>query len=561
MFNIEEFYKARERLFENQDNIHTLPDLKNYLSDLNIVCANERSSDLANLLSVFIELAKTFNDDNILFELYWEYFFQTYYFVKELKKTEKIVDELRLIAKRTNCINHLSIVYQAESLVKQLLNKKSDAINLMNKSLTLIESMKDVYPLTYYRALYSHTYFLSQEQHRYTETIENIENCLAYYSNSNSMRGLMLVIHLLLKIYTFTGKEKSIEDLLQWVLNNDQIQNNLLHSHSISLNCKIGISYTIRNKLDDAIDYLEKAYSKVNEQNLQNDMMYEYTDILRFLSRCYAYQGKFQLAYDLLVDLANFMEDEYVKSNYYARGKKYIFVSSYYTLLFIFIQLDLNIENVKNEKLREIYEYTNSLLNKSKVSEKLILSVFSEDKNIQEIFHDNIDESETEISIILRQLLLTHVPYKNQEKNIPTIEKLRKYAIEPLYADILLGKILISMGNYDKFKEIVNRIVRETTETKAPILKIWRDFYVLLDTYLDDPNNKDIVEELVRLEEYCRKNNFVKMEEEIQMYHRLISSTKTINKFSDKFKQTAFMDIFDIESKRMAIEFLDSKNS
>lgn len=43
------------------------------------------------------------------------------------------------------------------------------------------------------------------------------------------------------------------------------------------------------------------------------------------------------------------------------------------------------------------------------------------------------------------------------------------------------------------------------------------------------------------------------------MYHRLISSTRTIDQFADKIKQTAFMDIYDKESKRMAMEYLESK--
>ena len=51
------------------------------------------------------------------------------------------------------------------------------------------------------------------------------------------------------------------------------------------------------------------------------------------------------------------------------------------------------------------------------------------------------------------------------------------------------------------------------------------------------------------------------MEEEIILYRRLISSIRTINQFTNKIKQTAFMDMYDKESKRMAIEYLESKKS
>lgn len=59
-----------------------------------------------------------------------------------------------------------------------------------------------------------------------------------------------------------------------------------------------------------------------------------------------------------------------------------------------------------------------------------------------------------------------------------------------------------------------------------------------------------------KLEEYCRVNNFMKMEEEITLYRRLISSTRTINQFTNKIKQTAFMDIYDNQSKKVVIEYL-----
>lgn len=145
-----------------------------------------------------------------------------------------------------------------------------------------------------------------------------------------------------------------------------------------------------------------------------------------------------------------------------------------------------------------------------------MLDVFSDDSDIRNLLDSRKDASEDEVSLVLHQLLLTHVPYQGEKQSVKAIEKIRDYAFDPLYADILIGKILLSMGNYNKFGEIVNKIKRETTDTKAPILKIWRDFYVLLKIYLDESDNKNVVEKLVRLEGYCSKNNFIKMEEEIK---------------------------------------------
>ncbi len=560
MFDIKEFYKARAKLFENQSKIHTLYDLRTYLKDIDLVCINEKSSDLTDLILALIEVAKQFKDYQALFELYKQYFFQTYYYVQEMNKTEKIVHEMRSIAERTKSTNQLSIVYLAESLVKQLKNEKEEAIILLDESSKLIENLENDYQSTYYRILYSHTYFTFREYHNYSDAIDSMEKCLDYYSQSNNMRGLILSIHQLLKFYTYARNEKKVEDLLLWIFNNNQVQDNLLYNHFILLNWYIGISFTIRNKLDYAIEYLEKAYSKVNEQNLQTNMMYEYTDIIRFLSRCYAYQGKFQQSYDLLVELVNFMEHDYVSTNYYQRGKRYISISSYYTLLFIFVQLDLDVDTITDKGLKKVFEYTKSILNSSIISNEIILTTFSDDKNIIDIIQNQKAANEDEISIALHQLLLTHTPYQNPERNINKIQAIRHFSIDPLYADVLLAKILISMGKHDKFKELVKEIDEKTTDTKTPILKIWRDFFILLSKYIDNLNSKETTTNLEELADLCRNNNFIRMEEEIRLYHRLIASTNTINKFTEKIRQTAFMDIYDKQSKDMVLEYLEEKN-
>jgi len=560
MFDVKEFYKARKKLFENQNSIHTLSDLENYLSDLDLVCANERSSEITDLFLPLLELAKPFNNNQALFELNWQYFLQTYYYVKNLDKTVSIVTTMKELSNNINNVENSSRIYQAESLVLQIQGDIEEANKLMYQAFLVIQHHEHTHPSEYYRALYSYTHFsFSKEGNLLDDSIQNMERCLSYYSKSNSMRGLIAVIHNLLIFYLYLGNEKNIDDLIKWVLTNNQIQNNLLSNFSISLNLRIGMSYSIRHQLEQATNYLLKAHSEIVKQKLQKEMMYEYTVILKFLSRSYAYQGNFNQSYDLLVELATFMEDPYIEPNFFERGKKIFSISSYYTLLFIFVQLDLNIESIKDEKLKRVYEYIKASMNQSQISKELLLD--SSDNKVEADLLVNREKIDTdEISIVLYQLLLTHHPYKSPGKNAKVIEKIRSFAFEPLYADILLGKILISMGNYEKFKEITIKLKEETTDTKTPILKIWRDFFVLLNEYIENPNKNEVVTELKKLVIYCKESNFIKMSEEIQIYHRLISSARTISQFSQKVKQTVFLDIYDNQSKKMVLEYLEKNN-
>lgn len=322
MFDIKEFYKARKKLFENQNKIRTLSDLQDYLSDLDMVCANERSIEIADLLSSIIEVVKPLNDNLFLFELYWQYFLQTYYYVEKLNATEKILELMRKIARQTKNMKQKLRLFQAESLIHQLKNNTERAIELIQEALNLVKEEREVYPEIYYSTLYSYTRLRFQQNRDFPKIIENMEECLEYYSHGFRMRGLISVIHNIIKFYLYLSDEKKIERLVHWIFVEKQLQKNMLDNHYIMLYWTLGTMFTVRNKLDQAIKYLYNAHLKITTQELQEEMMYEYADILKFMSRCYAYRGEFQESYDLLVELVSFMEKNYVKENYFSKGKK-----------------------------------------------------------------------------------------------------------------------------------------------------------------------------------------------------------------------------------------------
>ena len=80
MLDIEDFQKIRKNVFEYQNSLHDIISDKNYLSDLKIVCANEKSSEVTKLLRTIIDELKEKLDINYLFTIYWLYYLQTYYY-------------------------------------------------------------------------------------------------------------------------------------------------------------------------------------------------------------------------------------------------------------------------------------------------------------------------------------------------------------------------------------------------------------------------------------------------------------------------------------------------
>jgi tetratricopeptide (TPR) repeat protein len=559
MLDIEEFNRKKQKLFEKKDQINTQKDLQEYFSDLELVCLNESSSSLVELFPQLINKATKIGNDKLLFSFYWLYFRQIYYFAQTAKQAEKLMKQMREISEKTNDIEQEAIVITSESLYNQYRGKNEKSVMLMSKALDLLDSNKELYPETYHNLLFAHTLSSFQQQH-YTEAINNMEKCLSYFYQSNNTLAMIKTIAHLMRFYTFLGLNDKYKELINWIFFDKKIQEKILDSHSIMLFTNAGKYSTIRNEIDKAIEYLSEAYERIKNKEIQLDTMYDYTDTLRILSRCYAYQGHFEQAYNLLVELINFVESDFVKRNSLEKLVKIVYFSTYHSLLFIFVQLDMDVSHLKNDKLKHVYNYINSLLTKTKISEDFLLDASLDEKELKELLKDEKSQSKYEVYHSLHQLLLTQVPHTTDDKTAETISLIKDFTYTPLFAEILLGKIHLAKGNYNEFSKIVDKLKTTEDSAKIPILKIWIEFLILVEKYLEDPTDDTIIAKIIDLEEVCRKKNFMKMSEEIKLYHRLITSSKTIKNFKEKFKLASFMDVFSDQSKEMVMQYLENKD-
>ncbi|NPD89165.1 MAG: hypothetical protein HGN29_10600 [Asgard group archaeon] len=556
MLDIGEFQKIRKRVFVDKDKIHTLSDLHKYYLDLEIICFNERSTELAELLKHSMEIAEQKQNDETIFKIYWLYFLQTYSYVKEIKNSEKIVSSMEEISSRSNNIEQLAIVLRAKSILSQIRNENANSMDYIIKAFKTISKSKEEFPETYYGTLYSYTVFTSLADRNYNTAISNMEECLSFYhEKSFNSLGLVYVINLLQRFYFLSNQEDKVDELILWVFQDQKIQSRIIDEHYISLYWYSGTIATKRYRLPEAIQYLHNAYSKIVKNKSMYEAMYEYTDIVRLLSRCYALQGQFQKSYDLLIELLDFIEKDVVKENYFEKGIKRIYFSSYTTLMFIFAQLDLDLSVLEDSKLKQIYIRTKNILSKTQLSKTLLLESSFDETDIKNMLETEKQDAQEEVNLLIHQLLITQKPYNATEDTVTKIQSIKEYAYEPFYVDVLLGKVYLAMGKQNKFLEIVKNMKDKTEEIRVPVLKIWLEFFVLLEEYISNPANPQTLQELRALEERCGNNNLKKIVEEIQLYRTLISSTKVIEKTENKFQQVAFLDVFNEQQKKIVMEY------
>lgn len=558
MLDTEEFQRAKKRILENKRFLHDLSFLENYIDDLELVCTNERSLELASVLnSIFINIDDIESED-LRLKILNLYFQQIYYYEQNLNEVKQILKRMESIAAKSQNVEHLAYVSLSKSLVKRLVGLVKDSNSLISDAMSTIEIKREQYPDTYYRILYTFSIFSWMNNKNHLEVIKNVEKCVKYWHSNQNTLPMITGIFRLLRYYSFLGKKEKFKQLIYWVFEEERMQDSILDSHFALLYSFVGRVFAIRSRIDEAIHFLSDAYNRVKESSSQKTKMYEYIEILKLLCRCYAFQGKFQLSYDTLMEFLNFIESDFVKQNYQGIKMKRLYFGAYYTLLFIFAQLDINIENIEDEKLRKIHNYTKTLIENSNLSEELLFDNTLDEQHLNEIKikkRTNLDE----FNLLIHRQLLSLEAFTATDKTIDNLRLIRDYVYNPLYADIVLGKIYVSIGNFEEFREVVLKISAQEDQADTPVLKLWIKLFKLLKRYLENPANKEVLEEFGDLAIFCKNNNFIKMAEEVNLFLKLITSTKAIDSLVDKFQQTAFADIYDKQSKQMVVEFLDSK--
>ena len=104
MLDIEELQRKRKKIFDNRKNISSIVELKEYISDLEIVSANEKSDEIANLVEELISNIETIADRDSYFKLYLILFMQIYYFESKLHESEYLLKRMKIIADETKDI-------------------------------------------------------------------------------------------------------------------------------------------------------------------------------------------------------------------------------------------------------------------------------------------------------------------------------------------------------------------------------------------------------------------------------------------------------------------------
>ncbi|OLS32530.1 MAG: hypothetical protein HeimAB125_07870 [Candidatus Heimdallarchaeota archaeon AB_125] len=556
MLDIEEFHKIRKELFENKDKVHNSTDIAEYIRKLEIISANEKSEEVLNIIKEIIQKTENKIDKHLLFKLNWFLFLQSYGFQK-IEETEKILLKLSEIAKETKQTEHMAIFYSTESLFYQLKGDHETSINKISESMEIIRNKKNSHKEVYYAILYAYTVFHSNSDKQYSKAAKNMQECFQYYYESSyNTLGMIKSFYLLIRFYILLGKDKKMNELFHWILNQEKIQERLIDTHYIILHWYLGIISTVRYRLDEAIDYLVKVYSRIKKSNLSIYHMYEFADSLRLLSRCYALKGNFQESYNLLTELVNFMELDNIKQNYYQRRRKLIYFSSYYTILFIFAQLDIDVEKIEDQSLLQVYRYIKLFLEESQLAKQLLLENSLDEETMLKTIEKESMKSKDEVYLTLYQFLTTQETYRIDNVTEKTLDKIRNFTHEPAYMDVFLGKIYLSRGNFKQFRRASNNVSKQAEKTGEPILQIWSNFFSLILEFIDNPVSSTVANELTALEEECKDLNFQKIAEEISMYKNLILTSSIRKDLDARFQRTAFLDLIGEESKKLVIETL-----
>ena len=159
MLDTVEFQKAKKRVLEKRSSLHDLSILESYIKDLELVCINERSFELAEILSDLITKTESLANIELQFKILTLYAQQIYQYMQNLDEAKKITEKMESIAEQTQNIEHVAYTSLSKSIMSRITGAIEDSNEHILNALKIIRTEELIYPDTYHRILYTSSIF------------------------------------------------------------------------------------------------------------------------------------------------------------------------------------------------------------------------------------------------------------------------------------------------------------------------------------------------------------------------------------------------------------------
>lgn len=278
------------------------------INELRILCANEKSKDVLELVDGVLEYSKSSSDLKLVVDLYELKIKQLYHFKENLPLVEELLEEMSQIATKINYIEGLALSFQIKGYIELLKGNRersnyefSQAVELLRNSI-----QADSYAYNMCNYSYAVSKWLSC---RDFSVVSILENSAEYFHLNYYYHGFAMALGILIIIYMQTQNKKRMMKLIRKILSGRELLLKAPKEIQSMIHYFIGIGHELNLNLDEAKKHLLESQAILRP--IYNKSIYSgyYITALSYLASTYALQGELESAHKQMKEVDELIEE------------------------------------------------------------------------------------------------------------------------------------------------------------------------------------------------------------------------------------------------------------
>ncbi|NPD89386.1 MAG: hypothetical protein HGN29_11745 [Asgard group archaeon] len=504
----------RINIIQELNLVSTPDEFRHFISQLRVICSNEKSINIENLIDQAIAKNKIYGNNKTLIDLFDLKIRQIYHFKDRIHEALEILSKMRSLSKISDYSTGLALSEQLSWHVEKLLGNKARSFESIKNAMKITESSDvDEYAKNFCRYSYAVENWL---RYRDYECANMLEESADFFYSEGFFHGLVGTLGILTIIYQQTQNKQQSMKLTKKILRKDNLFRKLPKELQSTICFFIGFSNELSLNLREAEMYLLK--SQIILKPIYGKSIYSgyYLTTLSYLTATYALQGKLELALKQMKEVEELVIEGIATKNLDSFGIEqtlHIFnLSKFYInsrLSNFTIEIEQELVQSILDNLDKYYSnpimFSEFLLNANLTKEQLIKIKNLKNPSTRRVEHiinflveKTVHTEEQQIlrytTILQKRLMVERMTY-----------------IEKAFADLLAAQEYYKIGRFSEIYPLLKKHKNQLDRIEVLEMRIFMEAFIQAGEF----NNGDPLAPALHFMaiKRCREHNFTRLEE------------------------------------------------
>ncbi|MCK4252954.1 MAG: hypothetical protein KAX32_00700, partial [Candidatus Heimdallarchaeota archaeon] len=464
----------------------------------------------------------------------------------------ELANEINTLSEKIDYKEGKALYYIIMWGVEKLQGNIKRAIVMRKTSMEIIDSLENPDIMVSNWIKYSYAVGEWTEE-RNLSSAKMLEDCMIFFRKREHYSSEINAATFLANIYSKTNQKDELFNIVQEIMGNDILFQYYPKYVLGRFHHLLGLMFLSRGDKELAEMHLFSSTQLFKRFSHTSNYIYDYLSGLSILARIYATSGKLDRVHDILTELKEIVDEGDL---YQKLSKQFVnsLVSSITITQFYMSFHRRNNYNLdfRGEVRNLLLRYQNFILLPEMLTELMVYSgiEIEELSNLKKeklpnnflkrvidflLALQNPDVSSTEERIKNASIILDISPGNTVKEEFGRI-----------FGDMILSKLYLSSGRYEKFKSTMKKYIFKTDKITNISLRIMAESMEAIYKFLQSDKAEKAIERLSEIISECEEKNLTRMGDEVKAFRQMLIQ-KNMNFYHKQiFSDLSYQDLISI---------------